>query len=162
VAYKRKVTRKQAAIIKARVLDPHATQKEIGDKLGIAQPHVARELAKPHVRAEIRSYMDERPKLRLGALMEKLEHGLDSTRIDSVKLEGSIIKVATEVDDQPTRHRFLETAFKLRGALGPDASDGTPSGPVNIAIIMAGGGSDVERKAMAEVLEAAAITRGLK
>jgi len=161
VAYKRKVTRKQAAIIKARVLDPLATQREIGAKVGMAQSHVARELAKPHVRAEICALMDERPKLKLKAMLDRLEEGIYGTKIQSVKLVDSVISVETEVPDHANGHKWWESAMKMRGALTPDPSEQAPSGPVNIAILMAGGGSDVERQAMADVIAAARIARGL-
>lgn len=157
----KKFTRKQAALVAARVADPLATQRELADKLGTTRTTVAKELAKPHIKAEICALMDERPKLKLGAMLDRLEEGVYSTKVQSVKLVDSAISVETEVPDFAVSHKWWESAMKMRGALTPDASESI-SGPINLAIILAGGGSDVERKAMAEVLEAAAITRGLK
>ena len=161
MAYKAKMTRRQAKIVRARVLDPFASQSEIASKVGVGQRHVSRELAKPHVRDEVNALMDARPKLRLGALLSRLEEGLEATEIRSVKLHGTILKAEVEVEDQSVRHKFLDTALKMRKILGPEAGEAGSTGPVNIAIIMAGGGSDTDRAAMADVMVAARIARGL-
>lgn len=41
---------------------------------------------------------------------------------------------ATIVDDFPTRHKFLETAYKLKGRLNPPNSDKTGDININLAI----------------------------
>lgn len=161
MAYKRKVTRNQAALVAAKIADPFATQRELAHKLGTTRDTVAKDLAKPHVKALICELMDERPKLKLGAMLDRLEEGLDSTRVQSVKLVDSIISVEAEVPDQAVRHKWWESAMKMRGALTPDASEAGHSGPINLAIILAGGGSEEERQAMADVIAAARTARGL-
>ncbi len=104
----KKLTPLQKQIARARVRYPDETQREIGNRLGITQPHVAKELAKPHVKANIRDMMDENPKLTTPALLRKLEEGLDAG-------DGE------QASDYAVRHKYLETGLKLRGELRNDA-----------------------------------------
>lgn len=158
----RRLTRKQRKLVRAKVLDPDATMRELGEVSGYTSvQHVARELAKPHVQDEVRSLLNERPKLRLGSLLLKLEEGLDATEIRSLKVsESGGLKADAEVVDHSVRHKYLETALELHGAKkGKD--EGAAAGPLNIAIILAGGGSEAERSATVDVLLASRLARGL-
>ena len=159
----KRLTRKQKRLVRERVLDPDATLHEIGARAGYTQPrqHAFRELAKPHVKAEVIRLMDERPKLRLGALLSKLEEGLEATTIRSLKVDGTNFAVESEVVDHAVRHKYLETGLKMRGALGNEITDGAPVGPINIAVILGGGGSAAEQSAVVDALTASRIARGL-
>ncbi len=115
----KRVTAKQAAIVRERIKNPHATQKEIGRKLGVDQRYVARELTKPHVAAAMREQMDRRPKLISDALLERLEEGLEAKETKFFAHEGEVIS-KRETVDYGTRHRYLDTALRLRGELRND------------------------------------------
>ena len=159
-----KLTAKQAKLVKARVMDPHATLEQIGKLSGYASKTQAhRALNTPQAQdalAKCRVIMEQREKLSLGALMTRVEEGLEAMKVQSVKLDDSIISVSTETPDFTARHKYLETALGLHGALDNRKED-VATGPVNIAIVMAGGGSDAERQAISEVLAAARVARNL-
>lgn len=161
---RRRLTKKQKRLVKAMVLDPNATLDELGQSSDYHdKANVSRALKAPAVvdaLAKCRELMDQREKLTLGALLTHLEDGLEATDIRSLKVEGEKFKVSAEVKDFPTRHKYLTSAFKLRGLEKPE-QDASPSGPVNIAIILAGGGSEAEKTALADALLAARLARGL-
>ena len=84
-------------------------------------------LAKPHVMAALIELMDASPKLRNPALLRRLEEGLEANETKFFAHEGEVISTRDTVD-YGTRHRYLDTALKLRGELRGD-------GPVtNIAL----------------------------
>ena len=162
---KRELTRRQAKLVRARVMDPHATLDELGLQAGYAGRSQAwRAMRAPAVvdaLSKVRGLMDEREKLSLGALLTHLENGLEATGVRSVKLDGTKLKVSAEVKDFGTRHKYLTSAFKLWGLEGRDEASAAPSGPLNLAIILAGGGTDEEKIAVADILLAARRARGL-
>ena len=132
----KRLTRKQAKIARARVRNPDATQVEIGDKVGMTQPHVARELAKPHVQERIRQLMDANPRLTEKALTKKLVEGLNAKETKFFAHEGVVVSTRNTID-YATRHRYLETALRLRGlassvieATGKNGAPLVPPAPV--------------------------------
>jgi hypothetical protein len=164
IQQRKRLTPKQKKLVKAVVLDPHQTLDELGESSGYNnRSAVHRALQAPAVKDalnHVRDLMAQREKLSLGALLTKLEEGLEAKDIRSLKVDGTKLRVATEVEDQTTRHKFLVTALELHGAIKQKA-DAAPSGPVNIAIILAGGGSEAEKNAVADTLIAARLARGL-
>lgn len=158
------MTRKQRALVKAVVLNPHATLDKLAQSSRYndraAVHHALKAPAVVDALAKCRDLMEQREKLSLGALMTHLEEGLEATEVRSLKLVGSKFKVEAEVKDFQVRHKFLGTALELHGALKGKA-DQAPSGPVNLAIILMGGGSDAEKAAVADALIAARLSRGL-
>ncbi len=161
---RRRLTRKQKALVKAVVLDPHATLDELAQSSHYndraAVHHALKAPAVVDALAQCRELMNQREKLKLGALLTHLEEGLEATEVRSLKVEGTKFKVSAEVKDFAVRHKFLGTALELHGALKPKENQ-TPSGPVNVAIVLMGGGSDAEKTAVADALLAARISRGL-
>ena len=110
----KRVTRLQDAIARERVHNPGATQREIGCKLGTSRPHVARELAKPHVAARAEQY-ESRMQIALskhGGTHERCAKNL----VD--KMDG---------DEAMPSLKATELILKLHGEL-PNAP------PVNVAI----------------------------
>mgnify|MGYP001576817748 FL=1 len=146
------------------VTDPSATLDELGRQADYAgRQNVARALKAPAVLdalAKCREIMDQREKLSLGKLLDHLEEGLEAMEVRSLKLDGSKFKVSSEVKDFAVRHKYLTSAFELHGVMG-NKVDAAPSGPVNVAIILAGGGTDEEKAALADALLAARLSRGL-
>ena len=161
---RQRLTRKQRALVKAKVKDPTASLSKLGVEAGYTSAqHTHRALNAPVVQnelAKVRSLMDEREKLSLGALLTHIEDGLETTEIKALKLEGSKVTVKTEVKDMKTRGAWWDRAMELRGLRRSD-QEPAQSGPINIAIILAGGGSDAEKTAVADALLAARIARGL-
>ena len=164
VARRKRLTPQQKKLVRAVVLEPNASLSDLGVKAGYSSPqHVHRALKAPGVvsaREKVQGLMEEREKLSLGALLSKIEDGLEATEIRGVKLDGTDIKVSTEVKDFYARHKYLETALELHGAIN-EKTNVAPSGPINVAIILAGGGSDAEKAAVADALVASRLARGL-
>lgn len=111
----KKLTRKQAKLVTARIKDPEATHLEIGLQTGTIRSNVTRELNKPHVKARIRELMESRPKLQLPSLMKRLEDGLESKRKTYFQDKGNVVE-EREDPDMPTRAKYLDTALELHGA----------------------------------------------
>ena len=161
---RKRLTKKQKALVKAVVLDPNATLTELArtSNYNDAQA-VHKALKAPAVLdalVEVRGIMSQRDKLSLGTLMTRLEEGLEATKAISLKVEGDEIMVQADVADFAVRHKYLTSALELHGALRPEAEAG-PSQVTNIAIIMAGGGSEQDKSNMAEALMASRVVRGL-
>ena len=161
---RKRLTRKQKKLVAATIMDPHATLDEQGKQAGYAgRTQAWRALQAPAVvdaLSKCRALMEQREKLSLGALLTHLEEGLEATEVRSLKVVGSKFKVEAEVKDYQVRHKFLGTALELHGAL-KGKQDAAPSGPVNLAIILMGGGSEAEKAAVADALIAARLARGL-
>lgn len=163
---RKRMTPQQKKLVKAVVLAPDATLSELGEQSGYAgRSQVHRALKAPAVvdyLAKARDLMDQREKLSLGSLLTKIEEGLDATELKSVTLdEDNKIKPSVEVPDFGVRHKYLETAMELRGIAGKKEESGPVAGAINLSIILGGGGSDLERQGVVDVLVAARISRGL-
>lgn len=148
----KRLTKKQARIARERVKDPEASQREIGDRVGMTQPHVARELAKPHVQARVAELMERRPKLQDSALFKKLEEGLDATETKFFQKDGHVLEEKVCVD-YPTREKYLGLAFELKGHRRPQGSSDQPVHAVLIGIFSA-----IEQARAAGVIPAEATT----
>lgn len=161
---RKRLTPKQKALVKAVVIDPNASLSELGETSGYSSAqHVHRALQAPAVvdyLAQCRDLMDKREKLTIGALLTHLEEGLEATEIRSLKVDGEKMTVSAEVKDFAVRHKFLTSALKLRGLEGADKDD-APTGPMNVALVLLGGGSDAEKTAVVDLLIAARLSRGL-
>ena len=86
------------------------------------------------IRAVIEAEM-ERQGLTIPALVGKMREGLDATSVRQFNEKGTIIQ-APPLTDFPTRKTYLDTAFRLRGALTPVADEPLVGDPVNIAVIV--------------------------
>ena len=114
------LTRRQKEIVDARVSDPLATHAELGKKVGIQRQNISAALRKPHIKQAIIELMDATPKLRNEALLRKVEQGLDAHETKFFAHEGEIVSTRKTVDFG-TRHKYLDTALRLRGELRNDA-----------------------------------------
>ena len=138
----KKLTRKQGKLVRAVVAEPEATLKELALKSTYQHEQTVHgELQKPHVQAGIVELMNQSPKLQMPSLLKKLEDGLDAVDAYPVTTGRGEDKVfeLKEVPNFSVRHKYLETALELQGAMNKDNS--SVAGPLNIAIIMAGGGT---------------------
>lgn len=160
----KKPTRKQAKLVRELAKDPTATLEELGKRAGYkGRTQAWRALRSEPVQSElaaVRGMMDADKRTQLGALLEVLADGLAATEIRSLKVVGSKFAVEAEVKDHNARYKFLDKALELRG-LVKSKDEGGAGGPVNIAIILAGGGSELEKQALADALTAARLSRGL-
>ena len=70
-----------------------------------------------------------------GLLMDKLREGLDAEKTEFAKHEGKITD-SQDCTDFPTRQRYLDTAFKVRGNYPADRQQveltGAEGGPVQV------------------------------
>lgn len=159
-----KPTRKQKKLVKAIVEDPTATLEELGRRAGYSdRQHTHRALKSEAVQGELakcREMMDADDRLQLKPLLNHLAEGLEATEVRSLKVDGSKLRVSAEVKDFDARFKYLDKALELRG-LTKQRGDEAPSGPVNVAIVLMGGGSEAEKAAVADALLAARISRGL-
>lgn len=162
---KPKMTPKQKKLLKVTMLDPDATLEDRGRQAGYSGRKQAwRAMKSPAVLnalEQCREIMKEREKLSLGALLNKVEEGLEATSIKSLKVEGTKFAVESEVKDFGVRHKYLETALELHGAKESALSPSVSLGPLNIAIVLNGNGSDAEKDALSDALLGARIARGL-
>ncbi len=114
---KKRVTRRQEKIARARVSDPNATQQEISDKTRTTRPHVAVVLKMAHVQDRIRALMEAHPDTTLEGLTNTLRQGLKATKVKVFHSDLDGISYAAPLVDHPTRHRFLETGLELHGVM---------------------------------------------
>lgn len=158
------LTKKQKKLVDAVVANPTGTLDEWGQHAAYSDRQgVHRALKVKEVQDElalVRDLMDAEKRTKLSALVEHLAEGLNATELRAVKLEGSKLKVSAEVKDYAVRHKYLETALELRGVVRQQ-KDEAPSGPINIALILMGGGSEAEKAAVADAMLAARLARGL-
>jgi len=161
---RKRLTAKQKKLVKAYVVDPTAKLKDLADTSGYAgKTQVFNALQSKTVQDELvkfRELMEQREKLSLGKILDHLEDGLEATEVRAVKLEGSKFKVSAETKDFTNRGKYLDRLMELRG-LTKSKSDVPPSGPVNVAIVLMGGGSEAEKAAVADAMLAARLSRGL-
>ena len=159
------MTRQQKKLVKSVVRNPTATLVEHGANSGYTSAqHVHRALRAPAVvdaLSEVKSLMNEDERLRYKSLLNTLAAGLEATDVRSLKVDGTQFKVNHEVADFAVRRNYMRDALELHGVLGNKVEGTSASGPINIAIILAGGGSDAEKTALADALLAARLSRGL-
>lgn len=113
----KRLTRKQAKIARLAIKNPEATQQEIGDKIGMRQPHVARELAKPHVKNRIRELMDLDPRLKDKALVKKIGDKMEAKTVKVFCTKQGDIVYSDELEAHDIQIRAAELAVKLKGQL---------------------------------------------
>lgn len=117
-----RLTPKQRKAIQVIARDPDATLSEIGVKAGYTSPqHVVRALASPAVKA----VMETDKRLKARALVRKLAEGLDAKETKFFSDKGIVTDKRDFIDYQ-TRHKYLETALRLRGDLSnkpPESED---------------------------------------
>lgn len=156
--HRKYLTKKQRKLVRAVTRNPSATLAALGQNAGYTSAqHVHRALNAPGVvgaMSEIRTLMGRDDRLALTALLGTLAEGLSATR-PIITAESTI-----EIKDYAVRRNYMRDALELHGVLG-NAATVAPTGPANIAIILAGGGSDADKAALVDVLLASRRVRGL-
>lgn len=125
---RRKLTRMQERLARAIVRDPDATLGEVGQAAGYAKGRGKERAAisawrasnQPHVKERIRELMNLRPATSLKGLHKTLEEGLRARETKFFAHKGKV-KSTKHVVNHDTRHKYLETALELHGALEKDA-----------------------------------------
>lgn len=118
---KQRMTAKTHRAITEYIKDPDATLQTIADRSGFASAASVHTALKRH-RDEIRARMESRPNLKLDALLEKLERGLEATTKKYAQEKG-VFTDEREDADYSTRKEYLFLAHKLRGDLDRDDDD---------------------------------------
>lgn len=117
-----RLTPQQKKLVKAKIKNPDATSEQLALQTGYdSGPSVRRALVSPNIRARISDLMEKHDKLKREIRLEKLAEGLDATY--PTKLG--------EHADYATRHKYLDTAFKLAGDLNQE-NDVTPQAQILI------------------------------
>ena len=120
----KRVSKKMAALARARVKNPEATLGELAEETGYSnQTSVWRALNTDTVKARIRALLEASPKTKVKALLRKLEQGLEAKETKFFQHEGDVTETRETVD-YATRHRYLETALELHGAREKPGADG--------------------------------------
>lgn len=128
----KRLTPKQRALIKAKIKNPDATSDELAAQTGHADgASVRHALASPTVKARVAEMMEKHPKLKREVRLEKLAEGLDATETKFFQKDGEVVETRECVDYQ-TRHKYLDTAFKLAG----DLSQETEAAPASRILII--------------------------
>lgn len=86
-------------------------------------------LQKPQIQAEIRARMDEAG-ITEPELLKTLKEGLGATQVKVFNNLGNIIESDPYID-HVTRHKYLETALKLRDMFPSDKVDVTNHGDIS-------------------------------
>ncbi len=63
--------------------------------------------------------------------------------LDAMKVHGSMTEPDKLVPDFPTRHKYLETGYKLRGKLLPESLEGMFQGAIIVPVIINRGKDDL-------------------
>ena len=122
-----KLTVYDERLARAAVSNPHATLVEIGKQAGhlgsdtVVRASTWRSLQKPAVQARIRELLDSDKATSLDGLHQTLKQGLDAKDTKFFAHEGEVIDQRTTID-YVTRHKYLETALELHGAMDKQAS----------------------------------------
>lgn len=111
----KRLTKKQAKLVKARIKSPEDSLSELGQKADYDNPaNVARALALPHVQDRMRALMDLNPATSLPGLLKKAAQGLEAKVMKIASFEGQITD-EREYEDMPTQARFLEITAGWQG-----------------------------------------------
>lgn len=127
---KQRVSPKTRALIGALLDDPDITLKEAGKKAGWANnsaQNAYQALKSAGAQELFRREMAKRPKLRMSALADKLEQGLEAMQTKLFAHEGQIID-ERDLVDFGTRHAYLSLAVRLAGADPANKLDVTTNG----------------------------------
>lgn len=132
---RKRLTPKQNRLVKAVVLHPNATLDELGKESGYNNgASVHRALKNSGIQARVSELMDAHPQLKMGRLLNKLAAGLESKK-ERVSISGKVVGTSP---DMGTRHRYLETAFRLNGALRQEADASGAGTRMALAVILLG------------------------
>lgn len=122
----RKLTKKQEAIARACVKDPNASLSELGEAAGysgetkqIIASNAWKAINTPSVKDRIRQLMERHKDTSLDGLHKTLAAGLNASEVKFFQHEGRVTDKRVTVD-HGTRHRYLETALEMHGALDKD------------------------------------------
>lgn len=114
------MTKKQRALVKAKIANPDATLVEAGRKAGYegddasVAVSASRALKSANVQERFREAMERRKKLSDEALLVKLEEGLGATTTKFFAHEGHVVD-QEDCIDYSTRGTYLALATKLKG-----------------------------------------------
>lgn len=121
---RKKLTKKEERLARSVVSNPNGTLGEHADKADYAGAAVAwKTLQRSHVKDRIRELMNKRKDTSLDGLHKTLSEGLKATDTKFFARDGEVIDERTTVD-HATRHRYLETALELHGALEKEKDSG--------------------------------------
>lgn len=109
----KKLTKRQRKIVRTRLKHPDETQAEIGQRLGISQPHVARELAKPHVKAKFVDILDAAG-VTDDRIAKKVNQLMDAKETKHFASFGKVLDTR-EVEALGTQLAATNLAAELRG-----------------------------------------------
>ena len=111
--HKRRLTEKQAKLVKSVEANPSATYQELGLQADYKdRQNVYRALNSPNVQKSIKIDLENHPGLNRAKRLEKLAEGLEAWNRDPVGPE--------DMPDFSVRHKYLETTFKLSGELNSE------------------------------------------
>ena len=124
---------KERKLLKGIIAGKTATQaaKDAGWSDASAGVMASRKMAEPGMKAELQKMMDEAG-LSRQAIIQKIREGADAKKVSYFAHEG-VVKDQREDVDHVTRHRFLETARKVRGDMGEDENE---KGSITVAVMV--------------------------
>ena len=132
---RKKLTKKQAALVKARVANPDATLVQLKDKAKYCDTQtVSDTLRKPVVKARIQELMDANPALTDEALTKKLAQKLEAKETKFFAHQGQVIDTE-EVEAHGIQMQALDLALKVKGHLTSKV-DLTSDGKSIVALLM--------------------------
>lgn len=132
----KKLTLKQKKFVKAYIENGNGTKAAEIAGYKHPNPQASQTLAKLSDNDEFIAMM-EKAGLSDKLLLKKLREGCNADDTKFFAFEGTVIDERTTTDF-PTRHKYLETAFKLRGRLSKEHEAGLHQN--NLVIILGGDG----------------------
>lgn len=124
---KTKLTPRQAKFVRQVVKHPTATLGEAAMMAGYSNPQAGSEvMALPDVRAEFQRLMANDERLKNPALLKRLGDGLEATKPDPF--------TEKQMPDYSVRHRYLDTALRLTGALDDPRESGGGAGSMTFIL----------------------------
>jgi predicted XRE-type DNA-binding protein len=111
---KKRITKRQREIIRTRIKHPYDSQSQLANRLGVHQPYVSKELAKPHVKSYLAELMDKEPALQDEALNKKLAEKLAAKKTIFFADKGTVTD-SRDVEDNSTQMDALHLAYELKG-----------------------------------------------
>lgn len=139
------------------VIESNGNLAEAGRKLGVSRQAVSKALDTPLVQSVMTQAL-EKAGISDSMLAKKIKEGLNAKKpvmveTDDIMENGQVRKVEVEIDDHPTRHKFVVTALQVKGHI---KTTGDVNTQVNVdnskTQVFTGLAADVEDKGFADAI----------
>lgn len=129
---KKRLTATETRVVEAAIAHPEHPQRLIAIAAGFppgdaGRVQTSRILKNPLVQETMAEMMEKRPNLRRKALLDRLEEGLNATKVERAVEKGEFTDEKVD-PDFPTRERYLKIATTISGDLTKKIEVSSPGG----------------------------------